>query len=228
MKGRTTLRPAVSVPWYLPSRSSTQALCCGTTLTDCTTKTTAMMRKRMAISMVSDLFKKKEIALHGADAIGARLGQGGARRLFQTGAPGGATVRHMGCAITFPGADLHHLAQIQLQVGRRLGAQRQAALTLLATSSPDIPAAGRQGGHHGSRHQLDLGLKARMCRQSACHGPQRNHQQVKRSGRQFGYHQHACHQPPLRTFIHEALRFFLVLVQRPHRGQQNHHIARTG
>ena len=98
----------------------------------------------------------------------------------------------------------------------------------MATSSPDIPAAGRQGGHHGSRHQLDLGLKARMCRQSACHGPQRNHQQVKRSGRQFGYHQHACHQPPLRTFIHETLRFFLVLVQRPHRGQQNHHIARTG
>src|SRR3989338_3312842 len=107
-----------------------------------------MMRKRMAISMVSDLFKKKEIALHGADAIGARLGQSGARRLFQTGTPGGATVRHMGRAIAFPVTHLNHLAQVQFQIWRRLSAQWKAASELLATSPPEIPASGPQGAHH--------------------------------------------------------------------------------
>ena len=50
MKGTKKFRPGASVAWYLPKRSTTQAFCCGTTLTERVMKMTAMTRRMMAIS----------------------------------------------------------------------------------------------------------------------------------------------------------------------------------
>jgi hypothetical protein len=49
--GTRKFRPGVRVPAYLPSRSLTQAFCCGTTLTERAIKMTAMIKMTMAISM---------------------------------------------------------------------------------------------------------------------------------------------------------------------------------
>src|SRR6478752_418887 len=48
MKGTTMFRPGASVAWYLPSRSTTQACCWGTTLMVLKTNTSAMMKMTSA------------------------------------------------------------------------------------------------------------------------------------------------------------------------------------
>jgi hypothetical protein len=51
-EGTRKFRPGASVAWYLPSRSTTQAFCWGTTLTERMMKMAAMTKSRNAISML--------------------------------------------------------------------------------------------------------------------------------------------------------------------------------
>ena len=48
--GTTMFRPGCSDAWNLPSRSTTQAFCCGTTFTAFTTNVTATTSRTTAIS----------------------------------------------------------------------------------------------------------------------------------------------------------------------------------
>src|SRR5215218_9158050 len=52
MKGIRMFRPGVSVPWYLPRRSTTQAFCCGTTLSARKPKMTAMMIRTIPMDVM--------------------------------------------------------------------------------------------------------------------------------------------------------------------------------
>ena len=61
--GTRKLSPGVSVPWYLPSRSTTQAFCCGTTLIARTTKVAAMTTRTRATMSILFSFQRSSSSL---------------------------------------------------------------------------------------------------------------------------------------------------------------------
>src|SRR6478609_8642587 len=112
-KGTRKFRPGVRVAWYLPRRSSTQAFCCGTTLSVRTTKMPATMSRMKAISIGklrscdrSDFFHHQPAAADLAHAVRA-----GAMRNPAEGhhRPIGAPVAHLRRVVRRPGIHLDGL-----------------------------------------------------------------------------------------------------------------------
>src|SRR5258706_724543 len=70
-KGMMTLNPGSSTSWNLPNRSTTQALCCGTTRTPSITNTTtsAMMAKGIQNAWIGGDPEKEIVAAWGGGLL---------------------------------------------------------------------------------------------------------------------------------------------------------------
>src|SRR4051812_14901860 len=112
------LRPGVSVAWYLPRRSTTQAFCCGTTFTPWMTKITTITARTAANSIVlfsfSDLFQDEAAAVDVAHAVQPRALRRAAGRHR---GPDRAAVAHRCGLVGGPCIHVHVLAGIEVQVG---------------------------------------------------------------------------------------------------------------
>src|SRR6187431_1325420 len=85
MKGTRIFSPGVSVAWNLPRRSTTQAFCCGTTLSERATKIAAITRMTMNTASIGSALvcgsvgfggplQQQAVAVDGVDHEGAGRG----------------------------------------------------------------------------------------------------------------------------------------------------------
>ena len=118
---------------YLPRRSTTQACCCGTILSVCTTKMIAMTATTSATSMGPALFLFSSSIDASAVAAGSSTSQlpSTARMTCSPGCggdsgrePGGpdrAAMLHARGAVGGPGVDVHVIADVEVHVAIRRG-----------------------------------------------------------------------------------------------------------
>src|SRR3954471_3343403 len=119
MNGIRKFRPGVSVASYLPSRSTTHACCCGTTLIDRTTKMTATTNRTSAISIefpfwFSDLLDHEPAADDLAHPVEARRG----RATWRMGhGPGRTPVANLRGPVRLPGRNRHGFPDVHVDRG---------------------------------------------------------------------------------------------------------------
>src|SRR5690606_40057545 len=117
MNGTRMLSPGPRTLWNFPSRSTTQACCCGTTFTACATKTTASASTTRArtspfdatimsgIASVSGRGDDEPVADHAQDQVAART-PGRAVRVGELHLPGRAPVARDGGVGLVPALEL--------------------------------------------------------------------------------------------------------------------------
>src|SRR5438270_920724 len=126
MKGITNSRPGASVRSYLPSRSTTQACCCGTILKvwkmkiATTTKRTSatLVEKegsmRVSVSVRGEARGEDEpVAFDGGDDVLARDGRGARQQACR---PRRAAIAHLRRVVAGPHADVDALADVEVDV----------------------------------------------------------------------------------------------------------------
>src|SRR4051812_13857248 len=154
MNGIRMLGPGGSTAWNLPRRSTTQAFCCGTTLSRRYRKmiaATIRMRARTWNSMAMSLWgrsgapQREFVVADFGDHVRARHG-GTVPDVAHV--PRRTAVRHARGAVGVPAVDLHLFADIEIDVG--VGGRRRMArvASALAVPGQHRGAADQHGDHH--------------------------------------------------------------------------------
>src|SRR5690606_25491513 len=206
MNGTRMLSPGPRTLWNFPSRSTTQACCCGTTFTACATKTTASASTTRArtspfdasimsgISSVSGRGDDEPVADHAPDHVGPRT-PGRAVRVGELHLPGRAPVARDGAVGLVPVLDLDAGADVQREVGLLAPGPRPAP-------APDQDPPGDGAGGRGQQLQGERAAGQRD--HPARHATERQHQQVEGLREHFHDAQDQRRQPPCLVDLHRA------------------------
>src|SRR5690606_24225550 len=219
MNGTRMLSPGPSTAWNLPSRSTTQACCWGTTFNACVTKTTASASTTRArtspfdasimygISSVAGRGHDEPVAGHAPDHVRAGT-PGRAARVGKFHLPGGTAVSRDGPVRLVPALDLDAGADVEHQVGVRILAPRAGSAPAPDHDPSRDRACRRREELHGGRA---AGQRDRAARDA----PQREHEQVEGPREHLHDAQDQCRQPPCLVDLHSPSAANAITGARP-------------